>query len=751
MKNSGPGPRRIVWPLLVFLLISLNTAFGRWKEDGDPTDSGGGQTQIPPRYVFPANGFSWEAPDRYSMWIEAWHERGSTASWPVETYRPEYVNPSSWALYVMGCQSEDDFFYNIDPDNYPKPTTKYSWSWDGNKTSPSTDCLRTVNFPAQGTYQVSLTATYANGTTETWTNPVRVEDFLIVVLGDSSASGEGAPDKPLGQFDGDAANADWVDNRCHRSRWAGGAQAAKRLEDAYPKSSVTFISFACSGATLITDSWYNESPLAAVDPYEIEDTLYRGVGLTDPYAGIEPILLSNGDPDFSQKLPAQTQALRRALRPAPGQPMRKVDALIVAGGINDVRFSDLAAVCVLYDGCPSETVGDEFNELPLTDQFQEDLKNVQPGWSVLRQQLFPDYDPIQADTRLALQYPGFFHDDNGDLCGWILDDAIPDWLRQVAFFVLGIVDLGWTKDEIEYANDYWAVWLDDETRLGATNNGFTYVDTINDRFYHHGMCAFDRYINTPTDAANIQGDDVGEATVLASVFSKGTAHPNGKGYAAYADEILNHLAYLTDNSAPVPNNDKIWGTEGLEKFLYSEVLFNDYDPDNDDLTAFISTLPAKGKLTMTEYGYAYWDPDGVTAPYSDSFFYTVSDGLATRLAKVDIYLAEMVLVPVTAVNTGSAPEPISVGGLIGRNRLEGPYKVVFPDLAGDGQIIGEFGEFRTLPGEDRIWYTPPEVKSTTRFEIRFQVQSETLDRNSLSYGEAIQGVLKIRVEPQKKG
>lgn len=751
MKTRPWGRRRSAWALLLILIAASNSGQARWREDVDPGDSGGGNPPpAPPVYVFPANGFDWEAPDRYSMWVGAWHERGgATRNWPVETYNPDYVNPSKWVLYLMGCQSEADFRYDLDPDNHPKGKTKYEWSWDGKQTAPSSNCYLALDFPEQGNYPVTLRVTYEDSTQETWTNPVRVEDFLVVVLGDSSASGEGAPDSPLHGPGGiEYAQADWVDNRCHRSANAGGAQAAERLENSSKYSSVTFISFACSGATLIADSWYNDAPLAAVDPYEIEDTLWRGVGLTGPYAGIEPLLLPNGDPDFSQKLPAQTEALRRALRRVPGDPMRKVDALIVAAGINDVRFSDLAAVCVLYDQCYAETVGDEFNEIELTFQFEEDLAYIQPGWDVLRRDLFPEHDPIEADTALALSYPGFFRDDDGSQCWWILDDAIPLWVRIIGY-TLGIFDLGWTSDEIDWAERFWAVWLNDEVEQAATRNGFTFVGTIPERFERHGMCAEDRWINTATDAAYIQGDDTGQASVFASMFSKGTAHPNEKGYKAYADEILNHLAYLTDNTAPVPQSDKIWGTEGLEKFLFGELLYNDYDADGDELKAWVSTLPAQGQVTMDDFGFAYWDVSGVQAPHKDSFFYTVSDGLETRLARVDLYLAELVLKVVTAISGSGDTQPISIGGLVGSNRLEPPYRVLFPEFP-SGLPDERYGSFRTVAGEDRLWYTPPTVDKPVKFELRFQVQSETLNRDSLSYGQAVDGMLELRVEPAKK-
>src|SRR3546814_6617011 len=78
---------------------------------------------------------------------------------------------------------------------------------------------------------------------------VRAKDLLIVSIGDSMASGEGNPD---GYTWVPALNnhiTDWVYRRCHRSKTSGHALAAKAIEDASDKTSVTFLSYACSGGT----------------------------------------------------------------------------------------------------------------------------------------------------------------------------------------------------------------------------------------------------------------------------------------------------------------------------------------------------------------------------------------------------------------------------------------------------------------------------------------------------------------------
>lgn len=114
--------------------------------------------------------------------------------------------------------------------------------------------------------------------------------MLIVSLGDSYGSGEGNPDlhqifdpRPESFFQVHRPTQ-WVDKRCHRSATAGPAEAARRLEASDPKTSVTFLSFACSGATIDT-MWGTD----AVDPYKPpEPGAPTNTGILGPYSGVEP-------------------------------------------------------------------------------------------------------------------------------------------------------------------------------------------------------------------------------------------------------------------------------------------------------------------------------------------------------------------------------------------------------------------------------------------------------------------------------
>ena len=173
---------------------------------------------------------------------------------------------------------------------------------------------------------------------------------MIAVLGDSYASGEGAPDVPgkhsLGGdlFAGECAHLPWnppkcftetwwspdrwftdrkavfpqqddagwqsAARRCHRSSKAPGPQAAMRLADRFPDVRIEVLDFACGGAEI-------------------------GPGLLQGWAGPEPAF---GD----AALPSQLAALRGYVAGT----NRRIDATVVNIGGNDGEFASLVAECL---------------------------------------------------------------------------------------------------------------------------------------------------------------------------------------------------------------------------------------------------------------------------------------------------------------------------------------------------------------------------------------------------------------------
>ena len=100
-------------------------------------------------------------------------------------------------------------------------------------------CKFLIDFDKEGTYKVRVDKQDGSGEKVPYVSTVVVQDFLIVSLGDSLATGEGNP--PYGDYS------------CDQSPKAYGAQAASKIEDADPRSSVTFVQLACSGASIDSD------------------------------------------------------------------------------------------------------------------------------------------------------------------------------------------------------------------------------------------------------------------------------------------------------------------------------------------------------------------------------------------------------------------------------------------------------------------------------------------------------------------
>ena len=94
---------------------------------------------------------------------------------------------------------------------------------------------------------MTLTATAVGGEEATVTKQVEVDDLMIVSVGDSIASGEGNPDI-------ESPGSRWQLERCHRSAFGGPAQAARWLEAADARTSVTLLHLACSGGRIEGDN-----------------------------------------------------------------------------------------------------------------------------------------------------------------------------------------------------------------------------------------------------------------------------------------------------------------------------------------------------------------------------------------------------------------------------------------------------------------------------------------------------------------
>jgi hypothetical protein len=458
---------------------------------------------------------------------------------------PFAVAPASWRANLDACASAlaegDD------------PTFTWRLLRSPGTITGGPGCSASVlTVPAEGTYAVELTVSSSLGTA-TVTHDVVVQDWLIVSLGDSYGSGEGNPDVEMGRglFGEKTSDAVWQDRRCHRTAQAGSAQAARWLELADPRTSVTFLHIACSGAEALN-------------------------GLLSTYSGL------HGTWEANHMAPLDPQ-ITQARELVAG---REIDALYLSIGGNDAKFANLVMSCVALAPCNPRAVGvadgvypdvlmvagvcggiGAITPFPLKliavavcvpvlsnilatfagdtaeNHFQAGLRGgtVADGdfanyrligiYNRLRDSIhatapLPNGDPyLGLPTALAArvfisEYVDATQDDEGDYC------PKGDLLKP--FNDTRIPGLG--REEYE--------WLDVgvERKLNAAiahyaqDKGWTLVDGIHARYAKHGICADDSYLVGLLTESLWRQDDI-----------NGTAHPNVAGHRVYRDRILSKL------------------------------------------------------------------------------------------------------------------------------------------------------------------------------------------------------------------
>lgn len=508
-----------------------------------PVDDPDGEVVAAP-YLPPDDGFDWEMASRYQA-FGVWNERDSAPvhPGPVETYSNDYVHPAHFDVTFRGCIDQIDF--DLDADSQPT-ARRYVWTFDGAEVAGDA-CTVEHRFASDGTHDVTLRVLDSVGElVASFDRTIELRDLLIVSLGDSYGSGEGNPDvvQRFDSFGFPAAGADWVDDRCHRTPHAGPYQAAATLERRDPHTSVTFLSFACSGSTLIRES----GALDPLDPYaDWDPATSNGSGITGPYAGVEPA---------QPFLPAQIDQMLDAVGDRP------VDALVVSGGGNDAGFANIAQVCVLYPGCQDHHV--DSGSSRLEDQFLRERQIIAHGYDVLAGQL-AEAEAAGAEVRnvYLTEYPDpTSANDADDPCGAILDDVIsPVTVGAVLTTLFGpagtiatVLTGGFRMDadEVVWAREVALPGINETVRQAANRHGWRYVDGVAAGFRGHGYCSEDSWLRHADDSVHLQGPVDERALFGIRSSTQGTLHPTTQGHQVYARRIVSNLTPLLSPPAAVP-------------------------------------------------------------------------------------------------------------------------------------------------------------------------------------------------------
>ncbi len=458
--------------------------------------------------------FDYAVPDRYGL--------DSDNDGLVDEPTDAQARPVDWPvdLTVTDCPNPD-----------PAAST-YTWNYTNaagtTKPLPATwtsKCTWRALFPGpgrkggtngEGAFKVSLKVDVKRPEEHHYvaTREVVVQDWLILGLGDSLASGEGNP------LTGPGGIAIWQSRQCDRSHISYQAQVAAKLEASDPKTSVTFVHLACSGAKAV-----DHSPRGTAADNSVADG-----GLLDRYEGVNPR-------DGSVLPPQIEQAKNRVGG-------REVDAILLSIGVNDMEFGPVVLSCSHAGVSHGASInGDCFGQ-PYTNNAGEPFPNMAqflrftsagelPAlYKKLNERFVSTFGGpfpkggLPTDRVFIPDYPDTIHDVSGALCAELdlsATGTTPDRWD------------GWVRtDEVRQLGTEFLTPLNAQlARTGAPAtankpfswNSISITDPAGRGFEKKGYCAANRLVRQRDESFTVQGNQ------------NGTLHPNEAGHRWIADIV----------------------------------------------------------------------------------------------------------------------------------------------------------------------------------------------------------------------
>jgi lysophospholipase L1-like esterase len=538
MKELNKKTKYLQVFLLALVLIVSSTL--PVSADPDPPD-------LPPigeaPFVPPDNGFRWKVPNRFGNddnndgLIDFHWVIPGTSKYEIGSYQSSYVHPTWFPIYLDGCQTGEEYDSGVSVNTYhwrflyPEPEVDV--------VVVGNECRVERGYTTQGPRPVQLTIIRPDGSVfldsqgrgNPFTQEVVIKDYLIVSIGDSFASGEANPDIEGRLFPEyliwvvDRYPV-WQDTRCGRSAWSGPAQAAMMLERSDPYSSVTFLSFACSGATIDTHFWKDDDPYKPI-----------GTGILGSYRGSE--LPESEAYNLDSYIPSQIEQVKAAVGSRP------IDALIISAGGNDIRFGPIVEQCIKTANCWINGRAREhpsYEPLPLDTLVQNALRALPFKFDLLAEKIDTE---LNVANVFITEYPDLTPTDNQNgpeltrYCA-LVDDILP-------FFQVSPAE---AKTAVELALNP----LNAQVEAAAGRNDWIFVGGIAAEFRGsrdgkgHGYCASDAWIRRATDSFFMQGpywqDFYTIDLVSPKQKTKGTLHPTARGHQVYARRLFEEMRPL---------------------------------------------------------------------------------------------------------------------------------------------------------------------------------------------------------------
>lgn len=467
-----------------------------------------------------------------------------------------------------------------------------AWTFDdGDGPRQSTfDCAEPIDFrarygqPTQAVVEVS-SGPDAPQRVET---QIAVRDIFIAGLGDSIASGEGNPDRPVALSDdgfcfrsylGSATaqfyrpsragfkggracesyeslqswqrqGAQWLSSACHRSLYSYQTRTALALAVAHPHIAVTYLPLACSGAT-------------------IADGLFGAQRARE-------CLVTKSAVTCQGSVNAQLAELREALAAARRrQPSRRLDLVLLSIGANDINFSGLVAD-VIVDNPTERALFKRGGMMGSLDDSRAALaRDLPAGFDKLREALKPLVGlDLARVVYVSYANPTFA---NGVPCpggpaGFDIHpsfNADPRRLAGVANFV-----------ETEFLPQLKAIASCQGGIMcrNPASDRMTFVDAHQAAFANHGFCA-----RSPSDpdfdraCFSVKGDsfdaNIVEASAQPMTCGRGASEfrsylPRGRWIRDANDSYFAAMTYPQGMSAAIQPSDIHDATWGILSAVY---------------------------------------------------------------------------------------------------------------------------------------------------------------------------------------
>jgi lysophospholipase L1-like esterase len=379
-----------------------------------------------------------------------------------------------------------------------------AWSFDdgdGPQTS-AFDCAEPVNLRVRYGRTTVATVDVSSGSeaTQRISTEIAVRDIFIAGLGDSIASGEGNPDRPIalaeegfcfrsylgtagaqyyrpsraGYKGGRACEAPdslsvwqkhsalWFNSACHRSLYSYQTRTALALAVRYPHIAVTYLPLACTGAS-ITDGLFGSQRARECLPTKSANTC-------------------------SGTVSGQLAELREALTAVKRrQPDRQLDLVLLSIGANDIYFSGLVTD-VIVDTATERALLRRSGAMASVEESRDALRRILPqSFAKLREALKP---LIGGDLSRVIYtaYANPALSDGGVPCpggraGFDIHpsfNAEPQRLSSV---------IGYVQDEFLPALKALALCQSGIICRNPGTDRMTFVDAHQDAFAMHGFCA----------------------------------------------------------------------------------------------------------------------------------------------------------------------------------------------------------------------------------------------------------------------